>query len=99
MYQFLIIAYVFTLQELNTILVTEENILKATDRIKPSKSQGPDYIHPKLIEECKNALVTPLKQIFENLFKKQKYQKYGKQRMSLQFLNKDQNQKPRITDQ
>ena len=53
------------LQELNTILVTEENILKANDRIKPTKSQGPDFIHPKLIKECKNALVTPLKQIFE----------------------------------
>ena len=26
------------LQELNTILVTEENILKATDRIKSTKS-------------------------------------------------------------
>ena len=53
------------LQELNTILVTEENILKAIDRINPTKSQGPDYIHPKLIKECKNALVTPLKQIFK----------------------------------
>ena len=41
------------LQELNTILVTEENILKAIDRINPTKSQGPDYIHPKLIKECK----------------------------------------------
>ncbi|MEW8547739.1 MAG: hypothetical protein AB2693_29880, partial [Candidatus Thiodiazotropha sp.] len=34
-------------QELNTIIVTELNISKAIDRMKPSKSCGPDNIHPK----------------------------------------------------
>ena len=40
-------------QELNTISITEENILKAIDRIKSTVSQGPDYIYPMLIKECK----------------------------------------------
>ena len=44
-------------QELNTISITEENILKAIDRIKPTKSQGPDNIHPMLIKECKSVSI------------------------------------------
>ena len=40
--------------ELNTISITEENILKAIDRIKPTKSQGPDNIHPMLIKNVKH---------------------------------------------
>ena len=39
-------------QELKTISVTELKISKAIDRIKPSKSSGPDNIHPKILEEC-----------------------------------------------
>ena len=38
------------IQELNTISITEENILKAIDRIRPTKSQRPDNIHPMLIK-------------------------------------------------
>ena len=38
-------------QELNTISVTELKISKAIDRIKPSKSSGPDNIHPKILSQ------------------------------------------------
>ena len=38
-------------KEINIINVTEETISKATDRIKSTKSQGPDYIHSMLITE------------------------------------------------
>ena len=70
LYQFLFIAYLFTLkrdtlQELNTIIVTLNKISKAIDRVKSSKSQGPDNIHPMIIKECKNALLLPLKLIFK----------------------------------
>ena len=53
--------------ELNTISITEKknNILKAIDRIKPTKSQGPDNILPMLTKECKKSLLSPLKLIFE----------------------------------
>ena len=51
--------------ELNIISITEVNICKAIDRIKPTKSQGPDNIHPMLIKEFKNSLLSPLKLIFE----------------------------------
>ena len=35
--------------------------------MKSSKSQGPDNIHPRIIKECKNALLlhVPLKLIFQ----------------------------------
>ena len=33
--------------------ITEELITKAIDKLKPTKAQGPDNIHPKLIKECK----------------------------------------------
>ena len=43
----------------------ETNIAKAIDKLKASKSQGPDQIHPKLIKECKDPLVKPLQIIFK----------------------------------
>ena len=33
--------------------ITEELITNAIDKLKPTKAQGPDNIHPKLIKECK----------------------------------------------
>ena len=45
------------MQELNTISLTSNKISKAIDRVKPSKSQGPDNIHPMIIKECKIALL------------------------------------------
>ena len=56
-------------QELNIISVTELKISKAIDRIKPSKSSGPDNIHPKILKECKRAILKPLKIIFEKSVK------------------------------
>ena len=38
---------------------------KAIDHMEPSKSQGPDKIHPMIIKECKTVLLKPLKTIFE----------------------------------
>ena len=51
--------------EINTVMITLDKISKTIDRLKPSKSQGPDNIHPMLLKECKRVLVTPLKYIFE----------------------------------
>ena len=56
-------------QELNIISVTELKISKAIDRIKPSKSSGPDNIHPKILKECNRAILKPLKIIFEKSVK------------------------------
>ena len=43
---------------------SENVILKAISKFKPSKLQGPDNLHRKLIKECAHHLLTPLKEIF-----------------------------------
>ena len=52
-------------ESLNTVTINENLVGKAIDKLKPSKSQGPDNIHPKLIKECKSSIVCPLNIIFE----------------------------------
>ena len=44
--------------------ITDNLVAKPIDRLKPSKSQGPDNIHPKLLKECKNPIVPPFTTIF-----------------------------------
>ena len=46
--------------EINTVMIS-----KAIDKLKASKSQGPDNIHPKFIKECKKSLLKPLEIIFK----------------------------------
>ena len=74
MYQFLIIAYLFTLpifeeqpyvQTLEHINITENLVLKAVKRVNPNKSQGPDSFHPKLINEKQNVICKPLNTIYQ----------------------------------
>ena len=52
-------------ETLTYIEISENVVAKSIDRLKPSKSQGPDDIHPKLIKECKTSIVTPLTIIFK----------------------------------
>ena len=47
-----------------TVDISESTILKAISKLKPSKSQGPDNLHPKLIKECSHQLLIPLKESF-----------------------------------
>ena len=51
-------------EAITTVDISENVILKAISKLKPSKSQGPDNLHPKLIKECSHQLLTPLKEIF-----------------------------------
>ena len=52
-------------ETLSYVEITENLVEKATDRLKPSKSQGPDNLHPKLIKECKKTILQPLALIFK----------------------------------
>ena len=49
--------------------VTNINIAKSIDKLKASKYQGPDQIHPKLIKECKDSLIKPLEITFKKSLK------------------------------
>ena len=59
-------------QPLESLIFTEEQISKAIDHIKASKSQGPDNIHPKLIKEMKSAIKKPLKLLYVKSLKEEK---------------------------
>ena len=59
-------------QPLESLLFTEEQVSKAIDHIKASKSQGPDNIHPKLIKETKSAIKKPLKILFTKSLEEEK---------------------------
>ena len=48
-------------EPLTDIDINETNIAKAIDKLKASKSQGPDQIHPKLIIECKVSKVAKIR--------------------------------------
>ena len=55
----------FASTTLTDVTITEEKMSEAIDHMKPSKSQGPDKIHPMIIKECKTVLLKPPKTIFE----------------------------------
>ena len=44
--------------------ITEEVVMKKLNKIRISKSPGPDGIHPRVLSELKSVLVTPLTLIF-----------------------------------
>ena len=51
--------------ELLDVELSEDKVDKLISNIKPSKSQGPDNFHPKLIKETANELKKPLTTIFK----------------------------------
>ena len=59
-------------QEVTSVIITQDKISKAIDRLKVSEYQGPDNIHPMLLKQCKEALLLPLKCIFEKSIEEHK---------------------------
>ena len=51
-------------EPLDSVTIDRTKIAKAIDKLKASKSQGPDQIHPKVFKECKDTLLKPLEIIF-----------------------------------
>ena len=49
---------------LSAILISEEDVTQAIDKLKVNKSPGPESIYPRVLKECKNNLVKPLVYIF-----------------------------------
>ena len=52
--------------ELN-IEITENLVYKNLEKLKISKSPGPDGMHPRVLKEIKDSLVRPLTLIFQIL--------------------------------
>ena len=49
---------------LNDVVVTEEDVRKKLSKLNPSKSSGPDGLHPRVLKEVADEIVTPLTLIF-----------------------------------
>ncbi|MEW8548552.1 MAG: reverse transcriptase domain-containing protein [Candidatus Thiodiazotropha sp.] len=81
-------------ESLDTININENLVGKAVDKLKPSKSQGPDNIHPKLIKECKNSIVPPLTIIFEKSLKETELPQIWKQANVTAIYKKGDKTKP-----
>lgn len=64
---------------LSDIIITDDDIKKVIVKLKASKSQGPDNLHPKLIKECLEQLIKPLKNIFTKSLNESKLPEVWKQ--------------------
>ena len=49
---------------LTDISITENDVLKCIDRLKPNTSPGPDTISSRVLKEAKNEFIKPLTEIF-----------------------------------
>ena len=87
------------MEVLKTIGITDDDIKKATAKLKPSKSQGPDNLHPKFIKECSEQLNEPLKNIFTKSLNESKLPDYGNRQRSQHFLNVERKLTQKITGQ
>ena len=50
---------------LDNIEITEDHFLKAIAHLNPSKTPGPDNLHPKLLVETKDTIVKPFTKLFK----------------------------------
>lgn len=51
---------------MNDIVISREQVAMKLKELNPSKSQGPDHIHPKVLKELYNILDLPLSIIFNS---------------------------------
>ncbi len=63
---------------LETVNITVEETSKVIKQIKPDKAQGPDNIHPRVVKECSETIVTPLTAIFRKSLNEQELPKIWK---------------------
>ena len=55
-------------EELNSVKVTNDDMLKILNQLKTCKSPGPDTIHPRLLKELAIELAPPLTLLFQRTF-------------------------------
>ena len=51
---------------LSSITVTDEMVLKKLEKLDPSKSYGPDELHPRVLKEAATAIAPALTILFNN---------------------------------
>ena len=53
-------------QPLNTINITKEETMKMLKGLNPSKSSGPDEIHPRVLKEMAEVIAEPITRLYRN---------------------------------
>ena len=71
-------AIIHVCNHLEDIIIEEQTTLKVLSEINPSKSQGPDEIHPRLLYECRNQLQKKLTLIYKESMEESKLPKQWK---------------------
>ena len=51
-------------EPLCAIQITEREVMKILEHLKPNKSAGPDNLHPKILKECAKEIAVPLTVIY-----------------------------------
>lgn len=69
----------YTRYEESRINVTKESVNKRLSELNPSKSPGPDKMHPRVLKELADELATPLKMIFNTSIRTGKIPKAWKE--------------------
>ena len=64
---------------LSTINITQEKMLEVLKSLNPSKSPGPDQIHPKVLKELANELSYPLTLLFNKSVREGKIRTHWKE--------------------
>jgi len=55
-------------QKIEELNIDEEQVLKILETLNPVKSSGPDLLHPRVLKEIRNTIVTPLTLIFKQSY-------------------------------
>ena len=55
--------------QLQSIVITEDDVLKRLHKLKPAKSPGPDGLHPRVLKEAADIITKPLTTIFNKSMK------------------------------
>ena len=66
-------------EPLTNIEINDTKIIKTIDKLQASKSQGTDQVHPKLIKQCKDSLITPLEILLKKSMENSQIPKIWKQ--------------------
>ena len=86
-------------QPLSEFNITPEMVKKRLEKLNPSKSPGPDGMHPRVLRELKDQLAEPLSQIYRLSLQNGHLQRNGKLLGSLQSTKRAADLNPAITDQ
>lgn len=80
------------LVDLDVFTITEEMLIKAARKLKPSYAPGPDGIPPAILKSCISTVITPMLQIFNLSMQQMKFPSEWKKSVMIPVFKKGQKQ-------